>query len=243
MIKTIIVEDELPARNMLKHYIQRHSQLEVAAECANGFEGAKAVNYHRPDLVFLDIQMPKLNGFEMLELIDQMPAVIFTTAYDEYAVKAFETNAVDYLLKPFDEQRFDSAIQKALQRIDENSESRIATVAEAVSDNPVNQIVVPNGHKIEMLMPEDIFLIEAQDDYVLIHTLRHQYLKKKTMNFYEKHLDHRFLRIHRSYIVNMQQIDNIELYAKQQYQLKLKNDTIVKTSKSGYKKIREKFFQ
>lgn len=243
MIKTIIIEDEMPARKLLKHYLSRHNNFELVAECANGFEGVKSINEYQPGLIFLDIQMPKLNGFEMLELVDPVPPVIFTTAYDEYAIKAFETNAVDYLLKPFDEQRFDAAIEKALLRVDENPNPRIRNAAESTTQKPLDQVVVSSGTRIEILLPEDIYLIEAQDDYVMIHTESEQYLKKKTMQFYEQHLDDHFIRVHRSYIINSQKIANIELYGKQQYQLKLKNNYTVKTSKSGYKKIKEKLMQ
>jgi two-component system LytT family response regulator len=243
MIRTIIIEDEAPARSLLKHYLKRHDNFELIAECANGFEGVKAINESKPDIIFLDIQMPKLTGFEMLELLDPAPPVIFTTAYDEFAIKAFEANAVDYLLKPFDEDRFDKAIEKALQRIQNNEKAPLEKISEATTSNPLDQIVVTNGGKIEILMPEDIFMIEAQDDYVMIYTESNQYLKKKTMAFYENHLDQIFMRIHRSYIINTLKIDNIELYGKQQYQIKLKNNLDVKTSKSGYKKIKEKFMQ
>lgn len=243
MIKVIIIEDEAPARNLLKHYIGRHGNLEIVAECTNGFEGVKAINEQCPELIFLDIQMPKLNGFEMLELVNQMPQVIFTTAYDEYAIKAFEANAVDYLLKPYDEERFDDAVQKALQRIGKSPEPQVAQAAEATSQEPLDQIVVSNGNKIEILPPDEVFLIEAQDDYVMIYTEKQQFLKKKTMQFYEQNLDAEFMRVHRSHIINTQKIDSIELYGKQQYQIKLKNSLSVKTSKSGYKKIREKFMQ
>jgi two-component system LytT family response regulator len=243
MIKTIIIEDEAPARSILKHYLKRHAKFELIAECANGFEGVKAINEYKPDLIFLDIQMPKLTGFEMLELLDSVPPVIFTTAYDEFAIKAFEANAVDYLLKPFDEDRFDKAIEKALVRIKNSEKVSLEKVSEASASKPLDQIVVTNGGKIEILIPDDIFMIEAQDDYVMIYTEKEQYLKKKTMAFYEDHLGQIFMRIHRSYIINTLKIDNIELYGKQQYQIKLKNNLDVKTSKSGYKKIKEKFMQ
>jgi two-component system LytT family response regulator len=243
MIKAIIIEDEAPARSLLKHYLKRHSEIELIAECANGFEGVKAINEHKPDLILLDIQMPKLTGFEMLELLDPAPPVIFTTAYDEFAIKAFEANAVDYLLKPFDENRFDVAIEKAVKRIQNADVVQSEKIVEAATQKPLDQIVVTTGGKIEILMPEDIFMIEAQDDYVMIYTEGEQYLKKKTMSFYEDHLEQFFMRVHRSYIINTQKIDNIELYGKQQYQIKLKNNLDVKTSKSGYKKIKEKFMQ
>ncbi len=240
MIKAIIIEDELPARKVLKHYLSRNNRFSLVAECTNGFEGVKAINEQKPDLVFLDIQMPKLNGFEMLELVNHMPAVIFTTAYDEYAIKAFETNAVDYLLKPFDEKRFDDALEKALKRIQEDQVPKIQKASETNAAQPLDQVVVSSGNKIEILLPEEIFMIEAQDDYVMIHTNENQYLKKKTMLFYEQHLDDYFLRVHRSYIINTKKIGNIELYGKQQYQIKMKNNISLKTSKSGYKKIKEK---
>ncbi|MFO7863394.1 MAG: response regulator [Salinivirgaceae bacterium] len=240
MLKAIIVEDEAPARNLLKHYLKKHTEIELIAECVNGFEGVKAINELNPDLVFLDIQMPKLSGFEMLELIDTSPAVIFTTAYDEFAIKAFEANAVDYLLKPFDESRFSESIDKAKSRMNSSTapEAKPLTYPEG---EKLDQIVVNNGNKIVILQPDQVFMIEAQDDYVMVYTSGEQFLKKKTMGFYEAHLPDIFLRVHRSFIVNTRHIANIELYGKQQYQIKLKNNCTVKTSKTGYKKIREKF--
>lgn len=243
MIKTIIIEDEAPARSLLKHYLKHHADFELVAECANGFEGVKAINELNPDLIFLDVQMPKLTGFEMLELLDPAPLVIFTTAYDEFAIKAFETNAVDYLLKPFDEERFALAMDKAKQRIQNKEVVLVGKVIETSAPKPLDQVVVTSGGRIEILMPEDIFMIEAQDDYVMIYTETEQFLKKKTMTFYEEHMDSVFMRVHRSFIINTLKIASIELYGKQQYQIKLKNNVYVKTSRSGYKKIKEMFMR
>lgn len=239
-MQVIIIDDEAPARNLLKHYLKQFDYLKLAAECSNGFEGIKAIRQHKPDLIFLDIQMPKLTGFEMLELIDKTPLVIFTTAYDQYALKAFDTNAVDYLLKPFDEKRLAIAIEKAINRI--NNNKRTDQIKKATNDIQENlhQIVVNSGNSIVIIPIDDIYSIEAQDDYVMIYTKDNQFLKKQTMIYYEKRLPDNFIRVHRSYIINSQMIDSIETYGKQQYHIKLKNNSSVKTSKSGYKTIRNK---
>lgn len=240
-MRVIIIDDEAPARSLLKHYIQRIGNIELLAECANGFEGVKAIQTLKPDLIFLDIQMPKLSGFEMLELLDPLPLVIFTTAYDEFALKAFDANAIDYLLKPFDEERFAIAVEKSKNRLkDSVHEQQIQKAAFETGPTSLEQIVVHNGNSIAVLTVDDLYMIEAQDDYVMIYTLDGQFLKKKTMVFYEKRLPDNFIRVHRSNIINTRMIDSIEVYGKQQYSIKLKNNLNVKTSKSGYKNIREK---
>ncbi len=238
--KIIIIDDEPLARSIVAEYIQTHSDLELVAECNNGFEGVKAIMQHKPDLIFLDIQMPKINGFEMLEIIDEKPSVIFTTAFDEFAIKAFEANAVDYLLKPFDKARFDGALKKWKEQ--KTSEKEIDALIENTNKQPEekNRIVVRNGSDIQIVPTTDIVYIEAYDDYVKIFTKDSYYLKKKTMSYYEQTLDSSiFFRTHRSFIINLQQLNKIEPLEKNTFVVILKNGKKVPLSRNGYSKIKE----
>jgi two-component system LytT family response regulator len=240
MMKIIIVDDEPLARSMVKEYLQTHPELEITAECNDGFEGLKAIQQHQPDLIFLDIQMPKINGFEMLELIDQPPAVIFTTAFDEYAIKAFEAHAIDYLLKPFSQERFDKAIQKWKDQTS-SSKKNTEELLETASQSPAQsqRIVVKNGSKIKIIPIQDVFYLEAADDYVKVHTQEGSFLKNKTMNHFEKTLDPgQFVRSHRSFIVNIQQITRIDPYEKENHIAILRSGGRVPVSKNGYVKLR-----
>ena len=171
MNKVIIIDDEPLARSLVVEYLQQNSSIEIVAECNDGFQGVKAILQHKPDLIFLDIQMPKINGFEMLELLDVTPSVIFTTAFDEYAIKAFEANAVDYLLKPFSKERFDLAIQKWIEKkTTANPVKGIQELLENTTKQPdeKNRIVVKNGTDIRIVAVADVMYIEAYDDYVKI---------------------------------------------------------------------------
>jgi len=242
MSKVIIIDDEPLARSIVKEYLQKHPQLELMQECGDGFEGIKAIQQHQPDLIFLDIQMPKINGFEMLELIDQPPAIIFTTAFDEYAIKAFEAHAIDYLLKPFDQQRFDKAVAKWSEQKNTVSENKTEELLETASQSPAQsqRIVVKNGSKIKIIPVHDIFYLEAADDYVKIHTQEGYFLKNKTMNHFEQVLDgQQFVRGHRSYIVNVQQITRIDPYEKDSHVAILRSGVKVPVSRSGYGKLKE----
>src|SRR5690349_21573561 len=170
-MKTIIIDDEPLARNIVKEYLQNFTELELVAECNNGFEGVKAIQQYNPDLIFLDIQMPKINGFEMLELLDEPPAVIFTTAFDEYAMKAFETHAVDYLLKPFSKERFDKAVQKFISQYNNIAKiqpDKALLETASASPNQSNRVVVKDGNKIKIIPITQIQYFEAADDYVKI---------------------------------------------------------------------------
>jgi two-component system LytT family response regulator len=241
MSKIIIIDDEPLARSMVKEYLQKHPQLELAEECNDGFEGVKAIQQHQPDLVFLDIQMPKINGFEMLELIEQPPAVIFTTAFDDFAIKAFEAHAIDYLLKPFNQERFDKAIQK-WQEQKNNSQKETKDLLETASLSPSQnqRIVIKDGSKIKIIPVHDVFYLEAADDYVKIHTKDGYFLKNKTMAHFEQTLDPQlFVRSHRSYIVNVQQITRIDPYEKDNHVAVLRSGAKVPVSRSGYGKLRE----
>src|SRR5215831_8424940 len=200
-MKAIIIDDEPLARNIVKEYLQAYPQIEMVQECNDGFEGVKAINQHQPDLIFLDIQMPKINGFEMLELIDNPPQVIFTTAFEEYAIKAFETHAVDYLLKPFSKDRFDKAMQKLSQPQQKTPAEKTKEVLEAAGQSPAqsSRVVVKDGGKIKIIPVTQIHYLEAADDYVKIHTAEGSFLKKKTMQFFEDTLaSFQFARVHRS---------------------------------------------
>lgn len=240
MSKIITIDDEPLARSIVKEYLQKYPELEIVEECNDGFEGFKAIQQHQPDLIFLDIQMPKINGFEMLELLDQAPAVIFTTAFDEYAIKAFEAHAVDYLLKPFSQDRFDKAIQKWKEQnvgSQKNTEELLETASYSPSQS--QRIVVKTGSKIKIIPVQDVFYLEAADDYVKVHTHEGSFLKNKTMSHFEKTLDpQQFVRSHRSYIVNIQQITRIDPYEKDNHVAILKSGTKVPVSRNGYVKLR-----
>lgn len=242
MIKAIIIDDEFLARSIITEYVGHYPEIKIVAECKDGFEGVKAIQQHQPDLIFLDIQMPKINGFEMLELIEQPPAVIFTTAYDEYALRAFETHAIDYLLKPFSLQRFDKAIQNWLEnRQTFSSKKHIQPLLESVNKSTAQQdrIVVKTAGKIKIIPLQDIHYLEAADDYVSIHTSEGAYLKNHTMNHFEQLLNGQlFVRTHRSYIVNVQQITRIDPYEKESHLAVLKSGKQIPVSKAGYLKLK-----
>lgn len=240
-LKAVIIDDEKLGRDIVKTYLKGFDDIEIAAECENGFEGVKTINDINPDIIFLDIQMPKINGFEMLELLDYLPAVIFTTAYDQYAIKAFEKNAVDYLLKPFSAERFAQAVNKAVEQSQNKSSLPSVKLSDDYhTDEYINRIVVKHNNNIIILPADKIIAIEAQDDYVMLHTEKGKYLKKKTMNYYEKNLDPKnFARIHRSAIINILHLDKIELTGKEQYTAKMKNGKNFSISRSGYAKLKE----
>ncbi|TMI65886.1 MAG: response regulator [Bacteroidetes bacterium] len=240
MYKIVIIDDEPLARSIVKEYLQKHTELELSQECGDGFEGVKAIQQHKPDLIFLDIQMPKINGFEMLELVDERPAVIFTTAFDEYAIKAFEAHAIDYLLKPFNQERFDKAIAKWLQQADSTKEST-KDLLETASLSPAQaqRIVIKDGSKIKIIPAHEVFYLEAADDYVKVHTKDGYFLKSKTMGHFEQVLDaNQFVRSHRSYIINISQITRIDPYEKDNHVAVLKSGAKVPVSRSGYPKLK-----
>jgi two-component system LytT family response regulator len=241
-MKVIIIDDEPLARSVVKEYLQKFPQLELVQECNDGLEGVKAIQEYKPDLIFLDIQMPKINGFEMLELLDQPPAVIFTTAFDEYAIRAFEAHAVDYLLKPFSHERFDKAIEKWMTQKNIPTKKNTQELLETASQSPAQnqRIVVKNGSKIKIIPVQDIFYFEAADDYVKIHTREGYFLKNKTMNHFEQVLDvQHFVRSHRSFIINIQQITRIDPYEKDNHVAVLRSGVQVPVSRSGYVRLRQ----
>ena len=244
MTKAIIIDDEQLARDIVKAYLKRFDNIRVIQECSNGFEGLKAIQELQPELIFLDIQMPKITGFEMLELLDSPPIVIFSTAFDQYAIKAFEMNATDYLLKPYTEDRFNEAVEKALQKLASTQTNKrelegLLEKRESVSD-VLDRIVVKTGSKIHILSLAQISHFEAQDDYVAIHTDQGKYLKQMRMKYLEEHLPiDGFVRIHRSHIVAIPAIEKLELYEKDSYLLTLKTGSQLPVSRSGHARLKE----
>jgi two-component system LytT family response regulator len=240
-MKIIIIDDEPLARSIIKEYLQYHPEFELIAECNDGFEGVKAIQQYQPDIIFLDIQMPKINGFEMLELIEDPPAVVFTTAYDEYAIKAFESHAVDYLLKPFSRDRFDKAVIKLKQGGKINYKAELTPLLDSISSSPSEQhrVVVKLAGKIRIIPVEEICYLEAADDYVKIHTREGGFLKNKTMGHFETVLNkNQFVRTHRSYMVNIAAITRIDPYEKDNHLAILKTGARVPVSKTGYVKLK-----
>lgn len=244
-IKVLIIDDEPPARELVRHYLTSFPEIEIAAECENGFEALRTINEIKPDLIFLDIQMPKITGFELLELLQEPPQIIFTTAYDEFAIRAFEKNAVDYLLKPFSAARFQQAVEKARLRIAGNQQAATPAVSnlknqlEAV-DGELDRVVARIGSRIVVIPVDSIHYIESQDDYVMIYSAQGNHLKEKTMKYFEAHLPKSsFIRIHRSHIVNISQIVSVDLYGKDTHMVILKCGAKLKASAEGYKRLRE----
>lgn len=244
MKRVLIIDDEPLARLVVREYLQEVDGVEVLAECGDGFEGIKAIMQHQPDLIFLDVQMPKINGFEMLELVENPPAVIFATAFDEYAIKAFEAHAVDYLLKPFSKERFLKAIEKFLSQTPVAApvaQKQTEQLLEAAASNAQHErIVVKTGTKVKIIPVADVLYLEADDDYVSIHTAEGSFLKNKTMSFFEQTLDPgKFVRVHRSYIVSVQEITRIDPYEKDAHLAILKSGAKIPVSKTGYVKLKQ----
>ncbi|NBC81752.1 MAG: response regulator [Bacteroidetes bacterium] len=242
-IKAIIVEDEELGRTLIKNFLQDFPDIELIDECVDGFNGAVAINDKQPDLVFLDIQMPKLNGFEMLELLNYEPEIIFTTAYNEYAIKAFELNAVDYLLKPFSKERMGTAIEKAVQKIENKqpSKEKIRELVNQPITEHIERVVVKSGTRINVIPVTKISYFEAQDDYVMLYTSEGKHLKQATMKYFEDHLNpDDFVRVHRSYIVRIDQVAQLQPYEKGSYVAILKSGDKLKVSKSGLKNLKER---
>lgn len=244
IVRTIIVDDEPNARALVKLYCNSMPEIEIIAECEDGFSAAKQIQLLNPDLIFLDVQMPRLTGFEMLELIPEPPYVIFTTAYDEFALKAFEFNAIDYLLKPFSIERFQKSVRKVLSKVSENRYDLLKTKKinfdQLSQENCISRVAVRVGNEIKVIAVDDILRLEACDDYVIIHTQSEQFIKESTLKYFETHLDSKeFVRVHRSHIVKIAQINKFDAYQKDGFQLLMKNGDSINVSKSGYKAIKE----
>jgi two-component system, LytTR family, response regulator len=243
MIKAVIIDDEPLARSIIKEYLKDQANIGIVAECNDGLEGVKAIQQHQPDLVFLDIQMPKINGFEMLELLEEPPFIIFTTAFDEYAIKAFDAHAVDYLLKPYSKDRFGKALEKLMDQVNaQQQKMNTQSLLQAGSSLPsyAERIVVKTGGKIRIVPVPAVLYLEAADDYVKIYTPDGVFLKNKTMGWFENNLPStQFVRVHRSFIVNVQEITKIQPYEKEGHLALLRSGEQVPVSKSGYAKLRE----
>ncbi|HLG97312.1 MAG TPA: protein kinase [Bryobacteraceae bacterium] len=239
-LQAIIVDDEELARHLLREYLETARGVDVVAECANGFEAVKAISERKPDLVFLDVQMPKLDGFEVLELIGREVAVIFVTAYDEYAMKAFDAHAVDYLLKPFSQDRLEKALERARQRLGQKLPPPVELAREArPPEHRLQRIVVKDGPRVHIIPVDALDYAEAQDDYVSLHSQRKSYLKQQTISSLEAGLDpQRFVRIHRSVIVNLERLAKIEPYAKDSRVAVLSDGTQLPVSRAGYDRLR-----
>jgi len=240
-LRVVIVDDEPLARTVVREYLKHHSGIEVVAECGNGFDAVKAVSELSPDLMFLDVQMPKLNGFEVLELIGRQVPVIFTTAYDQYALRAFEVHAVDYLLKPFSEERLAEALTRVRMRL--QAQDSAVDIDDLVADarpkaGPVERVLIRDGSQVHVIPVEKIDYVEAQDDYVCFKAEGRQYLKDQTMGALESQLDPaRFVRIHRSYFLNIERIARVELYAKDSRVAILRDGTRLPVSRAGYARL------
>lgn len=238
-MRVAIVDDEMLARALLRECLARHDDVEIVAECANGFEAVKAIAELEPELVFLDIQMPRLDGFEVAELIGAKTRLIFVTAYDQYALKAFECHALDYLLKPYSEQRFDQALAHA--RAHRVPAAAIETVLREAAARalPLARVLIRDGARVQVIPVDSIDYIEAQDDYVSIRSNGKAWLKSQRLGELETQLDaHKFLRVHRSYLLNIGCLSRIEPATRDSHVAILNDGTRIPVSKSGYQKLR-----
>lgn len=239
-LRVVIVDDEPLARAVIREFLRSHPGVEVVAECGNGFDAVKAVSELAPDLMFLDVQMPKLDGFEVLELLGREIPVVFTTAFDKYALRAFDVHAVDYLLKPFDENRFAEALSRARARIQAKETMPVEElVAEArPRQAPLERVLIRDGSQVHVIPVERIDYVEAQDDYVCFKADGKDYLKDQTMAAVETSLDPtRFVRIHRSYLLNIERIARVELYAKDSRVAILRDGRRLPVSRAGYARL------
>jgi two-component system LytT family response regulator len=240
--KALIIDDEELARKLLREMLSSHAEIEIAAECANGMEAVKAAAEHRPDLLFLDVQMPKLTGFDVLELIEREGiAIVFVTAYDQYAMKAFDVHAVDYLLKPFSRERFEAALERAKNQ-GANKEVDVAQLTAAA--RPVGQyadrLVVKDGTKVSLIPVTKLDYAEALDDYVSLASEGKKHLKQQTISGLELALDpNLFVRIHRSYVVNLERVARIEPYGKESKVAILTNGVRLPVSRTGYARLKK----
>lgn len=238
-MRVIIVDDEELARGVVREFLRPHAGVEIVAECANGFEAVKAITELEPDLVFLDIQMPKLDGFEVVELAGSKPRYLFVTAYDQYALKAFEIHAVDYLLKPFSQQRFDQALSHARASLGAGESVGEMARQAGTRNAPLERILIRDGAKVHVIGAARVDHIVAQDDYVEIHSEGRSYLKNQSLSELESQLDPGcFVRIHRSCLVNIERVSRIEQATKDSHQAVLKDGTVLPVSRSGYQKLR-----
>lgn len=240
-IRAVIVDDEELSRVLVKDYLTAHPDIEVVAECSDGFDAVRVVNDLKPDLLFLDIQMPKLDGFEVLELIGNEVEILFITAYDEYALRAFEVHALDYLLKPFSAERFSEGLDQARAKLSRPKEEVTAdSVVRRDASETLARVLIRNGAKVHVIGVDQIDFVQAQDDYIALNVDGKEYLKHQTLGSIEKQLDpNRFVRIHRSSILNIDRLARIELYSKDSYEAILNSGTRLPISRSGYTRLQE----
>jgi two-component system LytT family response regulator len=248
-LTVVVVDDEAPARALLREYLDEHSDVTVGGECANGFEAVKTIAEVHPDLVFLDVQMPKLDGFEVLELLDPGPLVVFCTAYDEYALRAFEVHAADYLLKPFGRERLSEALARVRARLAEppRADRPAAPAARALSTAArpagrwMERLLVKDGAKVTVIPIDQVDYLEAQDDYVEIHAQGKTWLKNETLADLAEGLDpERFVRVHRSYVLNLERLARLEPYAKDSRVAVLQDGRQLPVSRAGYARLKER---
>lgn len=243
-IRAVIVDDEDLARQIIREMLQPHAEIEIVGECSNGFDAVRTVSELKPDLLFLDVQMPKLDGFEVLELIGNDVAVIFVTAFDEHALRAFEVHAVDYLLKPFRAERFEAALQRAKDRMGRklSASGQELSVAARTPGRYTERLVVKDGTRVQIIPVARLDYAEAQDDYVALATSGKKYLKQQTISSLEAALDPKdFVRIHRSYLVNLERVTRLEPYGKDSHVAILSDGARLPVSRSGLKRLQEHF--
>ena len=239
--RVLIVDDEELARAVVREHLAAHPDIEIIGEAANGFEAVKLATELKPDLVFLDIQMPKLDGFEVMALLEGNPAVIFVTAFDQHALRAFDAHAADYLLKPFSKERFDAALDKARRAVGSKLPSDFAPALQssARDGKPLDRIVVKDGPRVTIVPLDKLDFIQAQDDYVLLKTEGRELLKQQTLSSLEGQLDAtRFIRIHRSYILNIERLTRLEQDGKEHWEAVLHDGKRIPVSKNGYQRLR-----
>jgi two-component system LytT family response regulator len=241
-IRAVIVDDEELARSVLREFLAVHPEIEVVAECANGFEAVRAVTELKPDLLFLDIQMPRLDGFEVLELIGSEVAVIFVTAYDEFALRAFDVHAVDYLPKPFGAERLAESLDRAKSRLGRREPLPVKALVSTArpKEGPAQRVLVRDGPRVHVVPVDKLDYVQAQDDYVCLHSEGKEFLKEQTLAELETTLDpSRFVRIHRSYLLNVERLTRVEPYGKDSRVAILADGTRLPVSRSGYARLSE----
>lgn len=240
-IRAVIVDDEELSRVLIRDYLTTHPDIEIVAECSNGFEAVRVVNDLEPDLLFLDIQMPKLDGFEVLELIGNEVEILFITAFDEYALRAFEVHALDYLQKPFSAERFGEALDRARAKLSRPTEvASVDSLVRRDAGGMLDRVLIRNGPKVHVFGVDRIDYVQAQDDYIAFIVDGKEYLKHQTLGSIEQQLDpNRFVRIHRSSLLNIDRLARIELYSKDSYEAILNDGTRLPISRSGYAKLQE----
>ena len=241
-LRIAIVDDEELARRVVREYLQDVDDVEIVAECANGFEAVKVATELRPDLLLLDVQMPKLTGFEVVELVGREQPVVFVTAYDQYALRAFEVHAVDYLLKPFERDRLVEALARARERLQQRQPAAAAALKAAGESRPrpLDRILIRDGAKVHIVPVSRVDYVQAQDDYVCIRSEGREYLKEQTLSELEAALDPaRFVRIHRSYLLNVDRLARVEPMSKDSRAAILKDGTEVPVSRTGYQRLTE----